>query len=314
MRPGGVTAGEAEDRREQDHAKDEHAANSAKARRLKAAAQNRREAAEQSAARTNRLKARLDVKNDHDGRAKRQLAKLTGKDGWGFSQSAALNRRAAKLSAPDPSIRVEYEMGFWLDGSAVSSRNFVLDVAAGEIALGDGRRLVHPALQVRPDDRIALTGDNGLGKTTLVRHLLSQANVDPDRMLVIPQEISEAESRVIHEAVKKLDDGPLGRVMTLVSRLGSRPARLLASATPSPGEIRKILLAQGVERGPHLIVMDEPTNHLDLPSIECLETALATVPCALLLVSHDEYFLKRLARTRWRLVELGDTVELKIEN
>ena len=60
--------------------------------------------------------------------------------------------------------------------------------------------------------------------------------------------------------------------------------------------------------------MDEPTNHLDLPSIECLETALATVPCALLLVSHDEYFLKRLVRTRWRLVELGDTVELKIEN
>ena len=314
MRPGGVTAGEAEDRREQNHAKDVHAANAAKARRLKAAAQDRREAAEQSAARTNRLKARLDVKNDHDGRAKRQLAKLTGKDGWGFSQSAALNRRAARLSAPDPSIRVEYETGFWLDGASVSSRNFVLDVAAGEIELGDGRRLVHPALQVRPDDRIAITGDNGLGKTTLVRHLLSRANVEPDRMLVIPQEISEAESRVIHETVKKLDDGPLGRVMTLVSRLGSRPARLLASATPSPGEIRKILLAQGVERGPHLIVMDEPTNHLDLPSIECLETALATVPCALLLVSHDEYFLKRLARTRWRLTARGDTVELKIEN
>ena len=313
MRPGGVTAGEVEDRREQDHAKDEHAANSAKARRLKAAAQDRREAAEQSAARTNRLKARLDMKNDHDGRARRQLAKLTGKDGWGFSQSAALNRRAAKLSAPDPSIRVEYEMGFWLDGATVSSRNFVLDVAAGEIALGDGRRLVHPALQVRPDDRIAITGDNGLGKTTLVRHLLTRANVEPDRMLVIPQEISEAESRVIHEAAKRLDDGPLGRVMTLVSRLGSRPARLLASSTPSPGEIRKLLLAQGVERGPHLIVMDEPTNHLDLPSIECLEDALATVPCALLLVSHDECFLRRLARTRWRLTERGGTVELKVE-
>ena len=314
MRPGGVTAGESEDRREQDRAKDEHDANAAKARRLKAAAQDRREAAEQSAARTNRLKSRLDVKNDHDGRAKRQLAKLTGKDGWGFSQSAALNRRAAKLAARDPSIRVEYEMGFWLEGAAVSPRNFVIDVAAGELDLGDGRRLVHPALQVRPDDRIALTGDNGLGKSTLLRSLLARANVEPERLLVIPQEISEAESRTIQEGVKRLDDGPLGRVMTLVSRLGSRPARLLASTTPSPGEIRKILLAQGVERGPHLIAMDEPTNHLDLPSIECLEAALAEAPCALLLVSHDERFLRRLVRTRWRLTGHGDTVELTVEN
>ena len=314
LRPGGVTAGETEDRREQNRARDEHDANAAKARRLRAAAQDRREAAEQSAARTNRLKARIDVKNDHDGRAKRQLAKLTGKDGWGFSQSAALNRRAAKLAAPDRTIRVEYEMGFGFEGACVSTRNFVIDVAAGEIELGDGRVLVHPALQVRPDDRIALTGDNGLGKSTLLRTLLAQANVEPERLLVIPQEISETESRTILESVKKLDDGPLGRVMTLVSRLGSRPARLLASATPSPGEIRKILLAQGVERGPHLIAMDEPTNHLDLPSIECLEAALAEAPCALILVSHDERFLKRLVRMRWRLVESGARVELKIES
>ena len=313
MRPGGVSAGESEDRREQDRAKDEHAANAAKARRLKAAAQDRREAAEQSAARTNRLKSRLDVRNDHDGRAKRQLAKQTGKDGWGFTQSAALARRAAKLAAGNKSIRVEYEMGFWLEGVGVSPRNHVIDVPAGEIDLGDGRRLAYPALQVRPDDRIALTGDNGLGKSTLVRFLLTRANVPPERLLVIPQEISEAESQRIHAEVKRLDDAPLGRMMTLVSRLGSRPGRLLASTTPSPGEIRKILLAQGVERGPHLIVMDEPTNHLDLPSIECLENALAAAPCALLLVSHDERFLKKLVRKRWRLVAKGTGIALAVE-
>ena len=44
--------------------------------------------------------------------------------------------------------------------------------------------------------------------------------------------------------------------MTIVSRLGSRPQRLLESEEPSPGEIRKILLAIGIARGPHLIVMD----------------------------------------------------------
>ena len=301
MRPGGVTAGMDEDRREQTHAREEHAANAAKAHRLQSAAQLAREAAEQSAARTNRLKARLDPKNDHDGRAKRRLAKLTGKDGWGFTQSSALNRRAAKLLAPDKSIRVEYEMGFWLEDGGRSRRNYVLDVPAGEIDLGDGRRLVHPALRMTPDARVALTGANGLGKSTLVKSLLPRANVDSERLLVVPQEISEDESREIHARVRNLEPEPRGRVMTLVSRLGSRPGRLLASSTPSPGEIRKILLAQGVANGPHLIVMDEPTNHLDLPSIECLEAALSDAPCALLLVSHDERFLSRLATSRWHL-------------
>jgi ATPase subunit of ABC transporter with duplicated ATPase domains len=65
--------------------------------------------------------------------------------------------------------------------------------------------------------------------------------------------------------------------------------------------VRKLLLALGIARQPHLIVMDEPTNHLDLPSIECLEQALEDCPCGLLLVSHDERFLGSLTRTRWHL-------------
>ena len=306
MRPGGVSAGMEQDRLEQTRAKEQHDSNAGKARRLQAAAQQRREAAEQSAARTNRLKRKKLPENDHDGRAKRQLAKLTNKDGWGFSQSSALRSRAAKLLAPDKSIRVDYEMGFWLEDAEKSTRNYVAELPAGEIDLGDGRRLVHPELLIRPDDRIALVGANGIGKSTLVRKIVEHANVPSERLLVVPQEIGEEESRAIHADVKRLDRGPLGRVMTLISRLGSRPGRLLASTTPSPGEIRKILLARGVERGPHLIVMDEPTNHLDLPSIECLENALAEAPCALLLVSHDERFLARLTTVRWTLVRDGD--------
>ena len=77
----------------------------------------------------------------------------------------------------------------------------------------------------------------------------------------------------------------------------------MESAAPSPGEIRKILLAIGIANVPHLIVMDEPTNHLDLPSIECLEQALAGCPCGLFLVSHDRRFLDALAHKRWHISE-----------
>ena len=66
-------------------------------------------------------------------------------------------------------------------------------------------------------------------------------------------------------------------------------------------KVRKLLLAVGIARAPHLIVMDEPTNHMDLPSIECLEEALSGCPCGLLLVSHDRRFLAHLTTTEWAL-------------
>ena len=93
----------------------------------------------------------------------------------------------------------------------------------------------------------------------------------------------------------------LGHLMTIVSRLGSRPNRLLESTEPSPGEARKLLLAIGMTHKPNVIMMDEPTNHMDLPSIECLEAALADCPCCLLLVSHDRRFLEKLTEQEWRI-------------
>ncbi len=101
--------------------------------------------------------------------------------------------------------------------------------------------------------------------------------------------------------VRRLPGNKLGLAMNVVSRLGSRPHRILETDEPSPGEMRKILLALGMVRIPHLIIMDEPTNHMDLPSIECLEKALSDCPCGLLLVSHDKQFLDRLTKTRWNI-------------
>ena len=99
--------------------------------------------------------------------------------------------------------------------------------------------------------------------------------------------------------------------MTIVSRLNSRPERLLQSETPSPGELRKIMLALGVAEETQFIIMDEPTNHLDLPSIECLQDALEDCPCGLLLVSHDRRFLEGLTTTEWRIRQCGQMCRLQ---
>ena len=311
MRPGGVTQGMEQDRREQTAAR--AADDSAKhaAERLRAAAQERREEGERMAAKTKqKTKNAKANKWDHDGKAERNLAKLTGKDAWAGKQSAALAKRAAKAQASRAAfhVRKEFATGFWLEDADVSRRDFVLRVPAGELPLGPGRVLVHPDLEIAPTDRVALVGPNGLGKSTLLRALAPRFNVPAERLTSVPQEISAEESAAILAEAKKLPDDRLGEVMTRFSRLGSRPGRLLESAQPSPGEVRKLLLALGIARGPHLIVMDEPTNHLDLPGILCLEDALAAAPCAMLLVSHDERFLARLASVRWELAETAPGV------
>jgi macrolide transport system ATP-binding/permease protein len=161
--------------------------------------------------------------------------------------------------------------------------------------------LTYPELVIRPKDRIAVTGANGSGKSTLIRHIVKLLNVPKKHVTYIPQEIDVRRSQEILARAQTFDGENLEHLMPIVSRLGSRPERLLSSVEPSPGETRKLLLALGMTRRPQIIIMDEPTNHMDLPSIECLEHALSDCPCSLVLVSHDKRFLENLTQTQWQI-------------
>jgi len=109
----------------------------------------------------------------------------------------------------------------------------------------------------------------------------------------------------IYTTLRKLQKEEFTQVMNVVASLGSRPERVLDSANCSPGEWRKLFFGLGVLRKVNLIIMDEPTNHLDLPSIQCLENALAACESALLLVSHDLIFLKKCCSIHWRIEQGG---------
>jgi energy-coupling factor transporter ATP-binding protein EcfA2 len=170
------------------------------------------------------------------------------------------------------------------------------------------RTLKFPKLDIENSSHIGVHGPNGSGKSTFLRYLASQLPLDIPTMYM-PQELSSAESRQILAELKTIDQVTRGKLLSLVARLNSDPDRILSGQTLSPGELRKIMLAQGVlMQKPQLIIMDEPTNHLDLQSIEALEAVLADCPCALVLVSHDKLFLAKIASQFWRFTTEGNVL------
>ncbi len=156
-------------------------------------------------------------------------------------------------------------------------------------------------LAVARDARIWLRGPNGAGKSTALRALLAQRPWPADRLLALPQHLP-AEAAAQHlAALRQAPPAARDGVLQRLAALGVRPAQLLASVAPSPGEGRLLALADGLRRAPWLVALDEPTNHLALPTIERLEVALAQHGGALVLVTHDAALAARLTRTAWTM-------------
>jgi ATPase subunit of ABC transporter with duplicated ATPase domains len=298
LRPGGVSRGLTEEDREALEARRLEKRLVDERERLAAEADSRRRVVEGSKNRFS--KKHLDPK-DSAGRGKINLARLSGKDRTGAdlykrmeNRLSRLDDRIENLSAPR-----RRKEGISLE-TAPAKMDRLCALSAGNIPLGEKRSLSFPELLIRPGDRIALTGPNGAGKSTLIRLILEHV---PSRIgvLYIPQEISAREGEAALEELQREDEKNRGEILSRFSRLGSDPRLLLQSRQPSPGEIRKLLIARGVFGNPALILMDEPTNHLDLSSIRLLQETLEQVSCALLLVSHDEAFLSPLTRTEWAI-------------
>ncbi|UCG52834.1 MAG: ABC-F family ATP-binding cassette domain-containing protein [Candidatus Latescibacterota bacterium] len=307
MRRGGYTKAYTQLQREEESARRRHELARATRKKLEREASRRRAAASQSDLRRSR---RFLARGDHDGREKIDRARVSGKDAVAGKLLRQIQGRLKQAREKETGAEVKktYDTGIWLP-SARSRRDVLFSIDDGSIELGAGRSLRHPALVMRPDDRIALTGPNGAGKSTLVRHIVDSLDMPEERLTYVPQEIDRTSSITILKRARELPRKKLGVMMTAVSRLGSRPQRLLESVEPSPGETRKLLLALGIAHEPHLIIMDEPTNHMDLPSIQCLEDALDGCPCGLLLVSHDRHFLKRLTNRRWDVLRFGQSAD-----
>ena len=286
------------DRLRQDHLAKRRKQAKAKYQRLKRDARKKMIKARTIQAHTsgNRISFKDICKYNYDGPSR--IDSIVQKAGQ-RSREATARAERAKENMDSIKYRKIHVTGVEMSGEE-STRNCLLDLPGGKIRVGE-LFLSHPQLVIQSEDRIALTGGNGTGKTTLLNHLRSELNCPEEKIIWIPQEITAEECSDCLKEATKLSHGGLGQVMTIVRRLGSDPERVLSSAVPSPGESRKLLLALGLSKTPWLVIMDEPTNHMDLPSMECLEKALNDYTGALLLVSHDRVFLSNTTNIQWNI-------------
>jgi ATPase subunit of ABC transporter with duplicated ATPase domains len=164
-------------------------------------------------------------------------------------------------------------------------------------------------LQIDWADRVAITGANGSGKSTLLGALLERiplaagtASLGPG---VLVGEVDQARGLFLGEQPlldafgAEVPAQAPAEIRTLLAKFGLTSDHVVRpAATLSPGERTRAALALLQTRGVNLLVLDEPTNHLDLPAIEQLESALASYPGTLLLVTHDRRMLDAIHTTR----------------
>ncbi len=175
------------------------------------------------------------------------------------------------------------------------------------------------SLRIDADDRIALLGANGNGKSTFAKLLAGRLKPQSGTMTVAPglkaaifaqhqlDDLRPDENAIEH--VRPLMAGaPKSRVRSRVAQMGlatekmSTPARDL-----SGGEKARLLMGLAAFEGPNLLILDEPTNHLDIDSREALVQALNDYSGAVILISHDPHLIEATADRLW-LVKDGHVV------
>ncbi len=213
-----------------------------------------------------------------------------------------------------------------------------------QIHFGDQMILDKASLSVHEGDRIGLVGKNGAGKSTFLKIISGLLKPDSGEIAkkkelvtgFLSQEFSLDDSKnvyqnildgassisslldqyvntsfdsphkiVLEEKIRRIDGWNLDKRIDLLIRSLNAPQAEKEITNLSGGEKRRIALCRALIAQPDLLILDEPTNHLDTNSIEWIENFLSSYNGTCIFVTHDRYFLDRIAN---RIVELASGV------
>ncbi|MCS0493613.1 ATP-binding cassette domain-containing protein [Ancylobacter sp. MQZ15Z-1] len=170
-------------------------------------------------------------------------------------------------------------------------------------------------LRIDHDDRIALLGPNGNGKSTFAKLIAGRLESQGGSMVraagleiayLAQHQLDElvAEQSVYDHVRRLMPDAPEAKVRSRAAELGfSGGTADTTIAALSGGEKARLLLGLAAFHGPHLLILDEPTNHLDIAARQALIEALNDYPGAVILISHDRSLLDASAERLWLVAD-----------
>lgn len=191
-------------------------------------------------------------------------------------------------------------------------------------SVGDRMLFNDVTIGISEGDKIGLIAKNGTGKTTLLRCITGHDSADSGTVInrdgltvgyleQVPHfhpdaTVKSEADRILKESI---GNGMLSEdaeqlsqsFLRLVDQLGEN-RRDFPLEKMSGGQRKRVALAAVLVSNPQLIILDEPTNHLDIPTVEWLENYLRRTRSALLMVTHDRYFLDRVTN---RIIEIDQT-------
>ena len=220
------------------------------------------------------------------------------------SRQKMLNRMEV-ISKPDHQKRINLSFK-----SSTRSGNDVF-IFENAVLGYPGNALTDPLnLYVHYRNRIALVGENGSGKTTLLRCITGEleplsgiakigASLNIGYYDQMRTELDEGLN--VFDTLQALMPGAeRGEVLSWLARFSFNGDEVLKSVQVlSGGEKARLYLAKLIWQQPNFLILDEPTNHLDINTIEELEKALQHYQGTVIFVSHDSYFIQRVANKIW---------------
>lgn len=221
----------------------------------------------------------------------------------------AMEKKAAELmpeKRPQKKIRLRSRFS-----DTEYTGDTLFDIAHIRMSYGERELFDIRETGLRAGERIALIGPNGSGKTTLLKILLRELRApvnhfsggDSLKTAYLPQEVGfpDENESILDCYIGILKQTPAQARNTL-ARFGFKGEDVFkAVGALSGGEKTRLKLSLIMQGDANLLILDEPTNHLDLPSREWIEEALGEYTGAMLLVSHDRYFVSKFAERIWEI-------------
>lgn len=187
----------------------------------------------------------------------------------------------------------------------------VLEIKKGSFDIGNQPILIDFDLLIQSRERLGITGENGAGKSTLLNILAGRLTLDSGTFIVgetvrlayytQQNEEMDPDKRMIAylqeaaEAVSRQDGSQISVAEMLERFLFPRHSHGTKIGKLSGGEKRRLYLLKLLVGQPNVLLLDEPTNDLDIDTLTILEDYLQSFPGAIITVSHDRYFLDKVA-------------------